>query len=126
MAQSKEHKGNAKIVPANPAGLFLPYQERWILDHSRLKLMEKARQIGLSWSTSYACVERTAEAGARHDQWVSSRDDLQARLFVEDCKMWGKVLQLAAEDRGGTGHRRGKEDLRLCPAFFLRESGSTP
>jgi len=93
-------KGNAKITPANPGGLFLPYQERWILDRSRLKLMEKARQIGLSWSTSYACVERTAEAGARHDQWVSSRDDLQARLFVEDCKMWGKVLQLAAEDLG--------------------------
>jgi len=90
----------AKIVPANPKGLFLPYQEKWIVDHSRLKLMEKARQIGLSWSTSYACTERTAEAGARWDQWVSSRDDLQARLFIEDCKMWAKVLHLAAEDLG--------------------------
>lgn len=93
-------KGNAQIIPANPDGMFLPYQERWILDRQRLKLMEKARQIGLSWSTSYAATERTAEAGARWDQWVSSRDDLQARLFIEDCKMWAKVLHLAAEDLG--------------------------
>jgi phage FluMu gp28-like protein len=92
--------GNAKITPANPDAIFLPYQERWILDRNRLKLMEKARQIGLSWSSSYAATERTAEEGARWDQWVSSRDDLQARLFIEDCKMWATVLHLAAEDLG--------------------------
>jgi phage FluMu gp28-like protein len=92
--------GNAKIIPKNAESLFLPYQERWIVDRSRLKLMEKARQIGISWGTGYACVERTAEAGARWDQWVSSRDDLQARLFIEDCKMWANVLHLAAEDLG--------------------------
>jgi len=92
--------GAARIRPINPDGLFLPYQERWIIDRSRLKLMEKARQIGLSWSTAYAAVERTAEAGAKFDQWISSRDDLQARLVIEDCKMFAKVLQLAAEDLG--------------------------
>lgn len=92
--------GGAKIRPINPDGLFLPYQERWIVDRSRLKLMEKARQIGLSWSTAYAADERTAEAGAKWDQWISSRDDLQARLVIEDCKMFAQVLQLAAEDLG--------------------------
>lgn len=93
-------RGNAKILPPNPDGLFLPYQERWINDHSRLKMMEKSRQIGLSWSTAYPAVERTAVAGARNDQWVSSRDDIQARLFLEDCKMWAKVFDLAATDLG--------------------------
>lgn len=92
--------GNAKIIPQNTKSLFLPYQERWIIDRSRLKLMEKSRQIGISWGTGYACTERTAEAGAKWDQWVSSRDDLQARLFIEDCKMWAKLLHLAAEDLG--------------------------
>ena len=90
----------ATNIPANPDGLFLPYQEKWILDRSRLKLMEKARQIGLSWSTAYAADERTAEAGARFDPWISSRDDLQARLVIEDCKMFAKLLHLAAEDLG--------------------------
>ena len=92
--------GAARIRPANPDGLFLPYQERWIVDRSRLKLMEKARQIGLSWSTAYAADERTAETGAKWDQWISSRDDLQARLVIEDCKMFAQVLQIAAEDLG--------------------------
>jgi phage FluMu gp28-like protein len=92
--------GGARIRPANLDALFLPFQEAWVVDHSRLKLMEKARQIGISWSTAYAAVERTAQAGARHDQWISSRDDLQARLVIEDCKMFAKLLQLAAEDLG--------------------------
>lgn len=93
-------RGNAKIIPADPDAIFLPFQSRWIVDQSRLKGMEKARQIGLSWSTAYAADERTAAEGARHDQWVSSRDDLQARLFIEDCKMWTGIMNMAAQDLG--------------------------
>ncbi|SDB03843.1 Mu-like prophage FluMu protein gp28 [Desulfonatronum thiosulfatophilum] len=92
--------GNARIKPANPKALLLAYQAKWVADTARLKLMEKSRQIGISWGTAYAGTERTAQAGARFDQWVSSRDDLQARLFIEDCKMWAQVLGLAAEDLG--------------------------
>lgn len=95
-----KHLGNAKIKPLSPEGLFLAFQGKWVQDLSRLKLMEKSRQIGISWSTAYALVERTAAAGAKSDQWVSSRDDLQARLFIEDCKMWAKMLDLAAQDLG--------------------------
>ena len=93
-------KGKAKCIPRDVEAIFLPYQSRWITDDSILKLMEKARQIGLSWSSAYKCDERTAAQGARNDQWVSSRDDLQARLFIEDCKMWAKVMNLAAQDLG--------------------------
>ena len=92
--------GAARNIPANPDALLLPFQARWVKDASRLKLMEKSRQIGLSWSAAYAATERTAARGARHDQWVSSRDDTQARLFLEDCKLWAGVLGLAAEDMG--------------------------
>lgn len=92
--------GNAKCIPAAPGAIFLPYQSRWIEDGSRLKLMEKARQIGLSWATAYACVSRTALATARLDQWVSSRDDIQAQLFLEDCKFWAGNLSIAAADLG--------------------------
>lgn len=93
-------KGNARVIPANTDAIFLPFQGKWIKDDSRLKLMEKSRQIGLSWSTAYACDERTAAQGARYDQWVSSRDDLQARLFIEDCKMFAGIMNLAAKDLG--------------------------
>lgn len=92
--------GRALITPANKDAIFLPYQSRWIVDQSRLKLMEKGRQIGLSWSTAYATVSRTALVTAKRDQWVSSRDDIQARLFLEDCKLWAGNLDLAAADLG--------------------------
>lgn len=91
---------NARIIPANPDAIFLPFQERWIKDDARLKLMEKSRQIGISWSTAYKAAERTAMAGQKWDQWVSSRDDLQARLFIEDCKLFAGILQIAAQDLG--------------------------
>lgn len=90
----------ARIIPANPDAIFLPFQEKWIKDDSRLKMMEKSRQIGISWSTAYKADERTAMAGQRWDQWVSSRDDIQARLFLEDCKLFAQILQIAANDLG--------------------------
>lgn len=92
--------GRARILPANPGAIFLDFQSAWIRDTARLKLMEKSRQIGISWSTAYAANERTAVEGARHDQWVSSRDDIQARLFLEDCKLWAKAMDIAARDLG--------------------------
>lgn len=93
-------KGNAKVIPADRDAIFLPFQSKWIKDNSRIKLMEKSRQIGISWSTAYGADERAAAQGARFDEWVSSRDDIQARLFIEDCKLWAGVMNLAAKDLG--------------------------
>lgn len=93
-------KGRAKVIPANQTAIFLPFQAKWVQDKSRLKLMEKSRQIGISWATAFASVERTAAQGARHDEWVSSRDDIQARLFIEDCKLFAGVMNMAAKDLG--------------------------
>lgn len=79
---------------------FLPFQRRWIRDNSRLKLMEKGRQIGISWSTAFGLVRRKSQKGATQDAWISSRDDLQARLFKEDCNTFARVLHTACNDLG--------------------------
>ena len=93
-------KGNARNIPKDPDRLFLPFQRNWIDDQSRLKIMEKCRQIGISWGTAYATVERTAPVENRNDQWVSSRDDIQARLFLEDCKKFARILNAVAKELG--------------------------
>ena len=93
-------KGRAKCIPEDRNAIFLPFQSKWIKDESRLKLMEKSRQIGISWSTAYGADERAAAQGARFDEWVSSRDDIQARLFIEDCKLWAGIMGMAAKDLG--------------------------
>ena len=93
-------KGRAKCIPRDREAIFLPFQAEWIKDGSRIKLMEKSRQIGISWSTAYGADERAAAQGARFDEWVSSRDDIQARLFIEDCKLWAGIMGMAAQDMG--------------------------
>jgi phage FluMu gp28-like protein len=90
--------GNAKVIPANPDRYFLPYQAKWIDDNERLKLMQKSRQIGLSLSSAFGSVARTAPSKTRFDHWVSSRDEIQAKLFLEDCKLFSKMLDRAAKD----------------------------
>ncbi|MEM9227289.1 MAG: terminase family protein, partial [Verrucomicrobiota bacterium] len=79
---------------------FLPYQQRWIADQSRLKLMEKSRQIGMSWTASYRLVREQVQSGNRLDAWISSRDEAQAKLFLEDAKAFADILDLAAQDMG--------------------------
>lgn len=91
--------GRAKIIPQKDT-LFLPYQERWIRDRSRIKFMEKSRQIGISWCSSYDLDREHSKSDARLDGWISSRDDIQARLFLEDCRKFADILQVAAEDLG--------------------------
>ncbi len=76
---------------------FLPYQRRWIEDRSPLKIMEKSRQVGMSFAAAYALVREQAAGEVRTDSWVSSRDELQAELFIEDCAAFAEVLHQAAE-----------------------------
>ena len=91
--------GKAKNRPKKDT-LLLPYQSRWVRDNARLKLMEKSRQIGLSWASAYRCVSTTSLQGARYDDWVSSRDELQAQLFIQDCKSFAGLLDKGAQDLG--------------------------
>ncbi len=82
------------------ARFFLPYQRAWIEDASPLKIMEKSRQIGITFADAYDSVAKAGARGARLDVWVSSRDELQARLYLEDCLRWAKILDLAAREFG--------------------------
>lgn len=96
MKSMKDMKGTGSAAPT----FFLPYQAKWIRDRSRLKLMQKSRQIGISWASAYEDVTNTFADEARLDTWVSSRDEIQARLYLEDCKAFAGILHLAAEDLG--------------------------
>lgn len=99
MAAKPKFAGRAKCIPKRDT-LLLPYQARWVKDDSRLKLCEKSRQIGFTWATAYRIVSTTSLAGARFDDWISSRDELQARLFIDDCKAFAEVLHVGAKDLG--------------------------
>lgn len=100
----KDFAGRCKRFPApNAQGkepVLLAYQADWVLDDSRLKLAEKSRQIGWTWSEGYKIVRDKSQADSKLDHWISSRDEIQARLFLEDCKGFAHLLNLGAKDLG--------------------------
>ncbi len=112
--------GRAKNIPEKGRRL-LPYQSAWVRDKSRLKIAEKSRQIGWTWATAYGLVRRKSLKTARLDAWISSRDEIQARLFLEDCKDFAGILQAGAEDLGERAiDERGNSAYVLAMANGLR------
>jgi phage FluMu gp28-like protein len=77
----------------------MPYQAAWIQDTGHLKIVEKSRQIGLSYADSYDSVRKAAQKGGK-DVWVMSRDEVQAKQYILYCKRWANVLKYAADDLG--------------------------
>jgi phage FluMu gp28-like protein len=80
--------------------LFLPYQIAWIEDPAPLKIIQKSRQIGITWADAYDSVRKAGHRGARLDVWISSRDEAQAKLYIQDARKWAAFLQIAVFDQG--------------------------
>src|SRR6266851_5633257 len=79
---------------------FTKFQTDWVFDFSPLKIIQKARQIGITYADAYNSVLLASQLGALFDVWFSSRDEAQAKLYLEDCKFWANFLHLAAVDLG--------------------------
>lgn len=95
--------GRCKIFPAPVAGkepLLLNPQKKWVLDPALKKGCEKSRQVGWTWSEGYSISRQLSAQGARYDHWVSSRDEIMARLFLDDVRGFASILNVAAEDLG--------------------------
>ena len=78
------------------ASFFLPFQEAWINDTSRLKIWEKARQLGASWTNAYRDARELARAGAKSDIWISSRDQVQSQLYIADLRKFARIFETVA------------------------------
>ena len=85
--------------PVNTDGLFLPYQQRWLDDASPLKIIEKSRQIGITYVDSCDSVFKAAAISGA-DVYVASRDENAAIQYLEQCKCWARALNYLAEDLG--------------------------
>ena len=67
--------------PLGPALQLLPFQQRWVEDHSPLKVVVKARQIGYSFAAS---IRALLECLKRRTTWIFlSKGERQSRLLME-------------------------------------------
>ncbi|PIE46387.1 MAG: hypothetical protein CSA44_00045, partial [Gammaproteobacteria bacterium] len=78
------------------AGVLLPYQNDWVNDDSPVRVYEKSRRIGISWSTAAeAALIAAAQSGM--DVWYIGYNKDMAEEFIRDSANWIKHYQLVAD-----------------------------
>lgn len=78
--------------------VLLLYQQVWIADKSAVKICEKSRRVGLSWTEAADAALTGAasrEAGG-DDTWYIGYNQDMAKEFIRDVGFWAKHYQLAA------------------------------
>ncbi len=111
-------------MPKTTAGrILLPYQQAWRRDTSPLKLWEKSRRIGATYTEANDAT-MTRVTGERHwDYWFSSADESAAYEFAEYCRFWHKVAGVVADYF--TEEVEDKQTKRTATAFCVRfENGA--
>lgn len=94
---------DAITTPKTKAGrVLLPWQEAWRRDTSDLKLWEKSRRIGATFTEANdVAMTRSLPSGhkgARHeDYWFSSADESAAYEFADYCRFWLKTIDKVTE-----------------------------
>lgn len=69
--------------------VFLPYQRRWHYDKSPLKLIEKSRRIGISWSTAFEAIKTASSYGKQgSDVWYAAYTHDAGVEFMRDVFFW--------------------------------------
>ena len=76
---------------------LLPYQKEWIADQSPLKIWEKSRRIGASWTEALNSVLQSQGSKGQNTYYLSYNKDM-ARQFIADCKFWAGIINIAAEE----------------------------
>jgi phage FluMu gp28-like protein len=80
-----------------PASVLLPPQQRWIADQKPVKLCEKSRRVGLSWSEAADSALEAAKA-IGSDTWYIGYSKDMAEEFIRDVAFWARHFQLAADE----------------------------
>lgn len=75
--------------------MLLNYQKHWISDESQVKVIEKSRRIGLSWSEAADDVLLAARRNGM-DVWYIGYNKDMALEFIEDCAEWARHYGKAA------------------------------
>lgn len=74
---------------------LLGYQQRWCADKNQVKLIEKSRRIGMSWSEAADASLLAASAGGMNCFYTGYTKDM-AKEFIDDCADFARVYSLAA------------------------------
>ena len=75
---------------------WLPYQQRYLQDTSRIKIVEKSRRIGFTYVESYEDVEYAAIKPG-NKVYFSSADESAGKEYIDYCRYFCGKLNIAAQ-----------------------------
>lgn len=75
---------------------FFPYQKRWLLDKSKVKIFEKSRRIGGTYVQSFEDVQDCIEQPGLK-VFFSSADMTAAAEYIDYCESWIQKLNAIAK-----------------------------
>ena len=91
-------KRRRKNESAGGLEIFLPYQKKWLEDRSDLKIIEKNRRCGISWTDSADSVLDAAPAEGWSNTYYMSFNKDNCRQYIEDAGEWAKKLGYAVSE----------------------------
>jgi phage FluMu gp28-like protein len=86
---------NLNELAKDAKAILLPYQVRWLADRAAVKVAEKSRRVGITW-TEAADSALTAAARDGMDTWYLGYNKDMALEFVEVAAEWARSFNKAA------------------------------
>lgn len=80
--------------------IFLPYQTRWAADRAQVKLWEKSRRIGASYSEAADNVLHAGAAEGGGSVGYISYNKAMTAGYIADCAKWAKAFDQGIRARG--------------------------
>ena len=78
--------------------ILLPYQRAWLADRAAVKVYEKSRRIGITWTEAADCALTAAACKPTGmDGWYIGYNKDMAREFIETTAMWTRRFNKAAD-----------------------------
>ena len=117
-APAEPEGAGAHGEPAAPVSAqLLPYQVAWITDKSPLRLWEKSRRIGASYTLALEAVLNGMETGGSNTYYLSYNKDM-TRQFIKDAAYWCRRLEVSAKQLEETIITNDKKDITVFRIVF--------
>ena len=100
--------------------ILLPYQEKWLLNESSVKVWQKSRRIGASYVEALNCVLKAAKnkrEGGENCYYISYAKDM-TQQFIKDVSYWAKLMDIACEDLGESLIKDEDKDITIYKVRF--------
>ncbi|HLW69384.1 MAG TPA: hypothetical protein VKS22_02060 [Candidatus Binataceae bacterium] len=90
--------------------ILLPYQMRWLADRAPVKVAEKSRRVGLTWTEA---ADSVLSAAGRDgvDTWYLGYNKEMALEFVEAAAVWARQMDKAARAVEEVAVGDGRRDI---------------